>query len=118
MREQFIVDWQISETASGSANDSASDFANDSAGESAHAAASFVSLRMQGRRVGLYRVQAFMPKGILLTHGAISFPVGTRLDVEDVLGIVPGLMMNRAMNRTLNRARVVANDPSGVRLAW
>jgi hypothetical protein len=102
MREQFIVDWQISEPVNGTV------------GESVHAAASFVSLRMQGRRAGLYRVQAFMPKGMLLSHGAISFPVGTRLDVEDVLGIVPGKTMQRAMNH----ARVVANDPSGVRLAW
>ena len=90
MREQFIVDWQISEAV--------------------RPAASFVSLRMQGRRAGLYRVRALMPEGILLSHGAISFPVGTRLDVEDVLGIVPG--------KPVNRARVVANDPSGVRLAW
>jgi hypothetical protein len=94
MREQFIVDWQISETVC--------------------PAASFVSLRMQGRRAGLYRVRAFMPKGILLSHGAISFPVGTRLDVEDVLGIVP----DKTKNHALNRARLVANDSSGVRLVW
>lgn len=90
MFDEYVVDWQINETV--------------------RPAASFVSLRMQGRKAGLYRVRAFMPQGVLLSHGAISFPVGTPLDVEDVLGIVPG--------RPMNRARVVANDSSGVRLAW
>jgi len=90
MGEHFIVDWQTDEAV--------------------RPAASFVSLRMQGRRAGLYRVQAVMSKGMLLSHGAISFPVGTWLDVEDVLGIVPG--------RLINHARVVANDPRGVRLVW
>lgn len=90
MRQQFIVDWQINEAA--------------------NPAASFVSLRMQGRRAGLYRVRAMLPKGMLLSHGAISFPVGTRLDVEDVLGIVPDCASNQA--------RVVSNDQRGFRLAW
>lgn len=90
MSEQFIVDWQSSDAA--------------------HPAASFVSLRMHGRRAGLYRVRAVSPKDMLLSHGAISFPVGTRLEVEDVLGIVA--------DRPLQPARVVANDRSGVKLAW
>lgn len=90
MCEHFVVDWQT--------------------GEIPKPVASFVSLRMQGRRAGLYRVQAMMPKGMLLSHGAISFPVGTRLEVEDVLGIV--------VDRPRNPARVVANDLRGVKLAW
>jgi len=89
MGEHFIVDWQVSEAV--------------------RPAVSFVSLRMQGRKAGLYRVRAFMPEGMLLSHGAISFPVGTQLDVEDVLGIVPG---------GPSHAQVVANDQCGVRLAW
>jgi hypothetical protein len=47
---------------------------------------------------------------MLLSHGAISFPVGTRLEVEDVMGIVA--------DKPLHPARVVANDQSGVKLAW
>lgn len=90
MCEQFVVEWQT--------------------GEAPRPVASFVSLRMHGRRAGLYRVQAMMPKGMLLSHGAISFPVGTRLEVEDVLGIVA--------DTPRNPARVVANDLSGVKLAW
>lgn len=89
MSEHFIVDWQDEDTARSST--------------------SFVSLRMHGRKAGLYRVRQVMPKGVLLSHGAISFPVGTQLDVEDVLGIMPG---------GPGHARVVANDLSGLRLAW
>lgn len=89
MSEHFIVDWQVSEATL--------------------PAISFVSLRMRGRKAGLYRVRAVMSEGMLLSHGAISFPIGTRLDVEDVLGIVPG---------GPNQARVVANDQRGVKLVW
>jgi hypothetical protein len=89
MSEHFIVDWQVSETV--------------------HLPASFVSLRMQGRKAGLYRVREVMSEGILLSHGAISFPVGTRLDVEDIQGIVPG---------GPSQARVVTNDQRGMKLAW
>lgn len=87
MSEHFVVDWQDKDTAP----------------------LSFVSLRMHGRKAGLYRVRMVMPEGVLLSHGAISFPVGTQLDVEDVLGIMPGGPAH---------ARVVANDRSGLRLAW
>jgi hypothetical protein len=90
MSEQFIVDWQCSDAV--------------------RPAAAFVSLRMHGRRAGLYRVRAANPSGMLLSHGAISFPVGTRLEVEDVMGIVA--------DKPLHPARVVANDQSGVKLAW
>lgn len=85
MYENWIVDWQASPSNS------------------------FVSLRMQGRKAGLYRVKSVMSKEMLLSHGAISFPVGTELDVEDVLGIVPGAP---------NHVQVVVNDQSGLRLAW
>lgn len=90
MSDQFVVDWQ--------------------AGDYLPPPANVVSLRMRGRKAGLYRVRAMMPKGVLLSHGAISFPVGTQLDVEDVLGILPG--------DSINHAHVVANDQRGVSLAW
>jgi len=89
MCEHFIVDWQ-------------EDNGNDTA-------VSFVSLRMQGRKAGLYRVKQVRREGMLLSHGAISFPVGTRLGVEDVQGLVPGVP---------DTASVVANDQSGLCLAW
>lgn len=89
MNTNFIVDWQV--------------------GVTEKPVGSFVSLLMNGRRAGLYRVKAVMSEGLLLSQGAISFPVGTQLDVEDVQGIVPG---------GPNPARVVVNDQSGLRLAW
>jgi len=89
MFERFIVDWQEADD-------------NNSVG-------SLVSVRMQGRKAGLYRVKQVMREGMLLSHGAISFPVGTHLDIEDLQGIVPN---------TLQSMQVVANDPRGVSLAW
>lgn len=70
MPEHFVVDWQFKEPV--------------------RPASAFVRLRMQGRKSGLYRVKQVMSEGMLLSHGAISFPIGARLDVEDVLGILPG----------------------------
>lgn len=90
MSEQFIVDWQ--------------------SGDAVCPAASLVSLRMHGRGAGLYRVRSANPREMLLSHGAISFPVGTHLEVEDVPGT--------GADKPLHPARVVANDRSGVRLAW
>jgi hypothetical protein len=89
MSEHFIVEWQDEDMV--------------------RSAQTFVSLRMNGRKAGLYRVRQVMPQGVLLSHGAISFPVGTQLDLEDVLGIMPG---------GGSHARVVSNDTSGLRLAW
>lgn len=90
MCEHFIVDWQE--------------------GNADKSAASFVSIRMQGRKAGLYRVKQVRREGMLLSHGAIRFPVGTKLDVEDIQGIVPG--------SPETAARVVANDQRGLSLAW
>jgi hypothetical protein len=89
MNTNFIVDWQV--------------------GVTEKPVGSFVSLLMNGRRAGLYRVKAVMSEGLLLSQGAISFPVGTQLDVEDEQDIVPG---------GPNHARVVVNDQRGLRLAW
>jgi hypothetical protein len=89
MCEHFIVDWQESDEDK--------------------PVTSFVSVRMQGRKAGLYRIKEVMREGVLLSHGAISFPVGTRLDIEEMHGIVPGARQS---------GRVVANDQRGVSLAW
>lgn len=89
MREHFIVDWQERDEDK-SAN-------------------SLVSIRMQGRNAGLYRVKQVMGEGILLSHGAISFPVGTQLDIESFQTI---------LSSARQAARVVANDSQGVRLSW
>lgn len=71
-----------------------------------------VALRFGGRRVGLYRVRQVGAVGMLLTHGGISFPVGTRLDVEAVR---PG--HSNSFLPPLP-ATVVDNTESGFRLVW
>ena len=90
MSDCFVVDWQVAE-------------------EGKQPTGSVVSVRMQGRKAGLYRVKRVMQEGILLSHGAISFPVGTHLDIEDLPGIP---------SDEWKSMRVVANDRHGVCLAW
>jgi hypothetical protein len=70
---------------------------------------SLVSVRLAGRKAGIYRVKRVMPEGMLLSHGAISFPVGTQLDVEDIEGGTRGRRQH---------VRVMANDRQGLCLAW
>jgi hypothetical protein len=89
MHEHFIVEWQEADDVK--------------------SVSEFVSIRMRGRNAGLYRVKQVMPGGMLLSHGAISFPVGTQLDIDDIQGIVPG---------TWHSGQVVGNDQSGWRIAW
>jgi hypothetical protein len=61
---------------------------------------------------GLYRVKQVETRTMLLSHGAISFPVGTHLDIEDFKYAEP--------NRTSfnQRATVVENGHDGIRLVW
>jgi hypothetical protein len=89
MNQSFVVDWQNADEVK--------------------PVSAFVSVRMRGRKAGLYRVKKMMQEGVLLSHGAISFPVGTQLDIEGLHGIPFGAQ---------EHARVVANDQHGVRLAW
>ncbi|NTV94685.1 MAG: hypothetical protein HGA75_04625 [Thiobacillus sp.] len=90
MVESFVVEWPV-------------------IGETMKPEDALVAVRMSGRRAGLYRVKQVMREGLLLSHGAISFPVGTQLDIEQVHDAIPGVSQS---------ARVVANDQSGVSLAW
>jgi hypothetical protein len=71
-----------------------------------------VTLRYGGRRIGLYRVKPVGEVGMLLNHGGISFPVGTRLDVEDFS------RSESEVRPSLKMATVVDNTPGGLRLAW
>lgn len=65
-----------------------------------------------GHSIGLYRVKQVDDQAMVLNHGAISFPVGTPLDVVDFQHLVP----NSAVPRL--SATVVDNDRNGIRLAW
>lgn len=73
---------------------------------------SIVAIRYGGRRIGLYRVKQVGEVGMLLNHGGISFPVGTRLDVEDFHHLLPNMGYHRLS------ATVVDNTASGIRLVW
>jgi hypothetical protein len=71
-----------------------------------------VAIRYAGRSIGLYRVKQVGELGLLLNHGGISFPVGTRLDIEDIQHLMP-----RASANPLP-ATVVDNTADGLRLMW
>lgn len=64
------------------------------------------------RNYGLYRGKQVEIRAMLLSHGAISFPVGTHMDIEDFKYEEP--------NRTSfsQRATVIENGHNGIRLAW
>jgi hypothetical protein len=61
---------------------------------------------------GLYKVKQVETRTMLLSHGAISFPVGTHLDIEDFKYEEPNCT---SFNQ---RATVVENGHDGIRLAW
>lgn len=71
-----------------------------------------VGIRHRGRKVGLYRVRKVKEGMVVLSHGVISFPVGTRLVLEDFQGLIPGAP--RGCLSTL----VVGNDLNGISLTW
>ncbi|MCU0563301.1 MAG: hypothetical protein MUE48_05060 [Desulfobacterales bacterium] len=50
-----------------------------------------VHLRYEGRPIGLYGIREAYETSLVLLHGPIAFPVGTRLLVEDLLGVYRGL---------------------------
>jgi hypothetical protein len=71
-----------------------------------------VNLWYRGRSIGLYRVRDVADRAIVLKHGAISFPVGTLLDVVDFQNVIPNAPAFRLSTT------VVGNDHHGISLAW
>lgn len=71
-----------------------------------------VSISVGDRSYGLYRVKQVDARTMVLGHGAISFPVGMHLDVEDFQYLNP----NPASFH--QRATVVENGREGIRLVW
>ncbi len=71
-----------------------------------------VAISDAGRSFGLYRVKQVNDRAMVLGHGAISFPVGMQLDIEDFQYLPPSLA---SFNQ---RATVVENNPGGIRLVW
>lgn len=71
-----------------------------------------VTVWYNGHSIGLYRVNQVEDRAMVLRHGAISFPVGTLLDIVDFQHLLPLPAISR-----LN-ATVVDNNQKGIRLAW
>jgi ABC-type iron transport system FetAB permease component len=59
----------------------------------------------------LYRVKRVGEGTMVLSHGGISFPVGTKLVVDDFQGLLPEAPIPLAV-------KVVGNDLGGISIAW
>jgi hypothetical protein len=72
-----------------------------------------VNVWYDGRSIGLYRVNKVKAEErvMVLNHGAISFPVGTLLDVVDFQRLIPQAAARLSTT-------VVGNNPGGIQLAW
>lgn len=71
-----------------------------------------VAVRYAGYRIGLYRVKRVESRAMVLGHGGISFPEGTRIEVEDFQRLVP------FTPQTALEAVVVENDTQGIVVSW
>jgi hypothetical protein len=71
-----------------------------------------VNVWYEGKSIGLYRVKQVNERAIVLKHGAISFPVGTLLDVVDFQRLIP----NSASPRV--STTVADNNRGGIQLVW
>ncbi len=71
-----------------------------------------VALSDGGRNFGLYRVKQAEARTMLLGHGAIAFPEGMHLDIEDFKYLVPN------SSSFHQRATVVGNGREGILLTW
>ncbi len=89
--DEFVVDWFMS-------ND---DLRSDAA----------VAVLHKSKKIGLYRVKQVGTDSMTLSHGGISFPVGTQLEVEDYQRLVPSSLGPLT-------AKVVQNDQQGIHIAW
>jgi hypothetical protein len=70
-----------------------------------------VAVAHKSKKVGLYRVKGVGRGTMTLSHGGISFPVGTQLVVDDFQKLVPNASKSLAV-------RVVENNRQGIQIAW
>jgi hypothetical protein len=71
-----------------------------------------VNVWYDGHSIGLYRVMRVDERAMVLKHGAISFPVGTLLDVVDFQRLVHRSAFSRLSTT------VADNTSNGIRLVW
>ena len=70
-----------------------------------------VAVAHKSRKVGLYRVKDVGRGTMTLSHGGISFLVGTQIVVDDFQKLVPNELKPIS-------ARVVENNRQGILIAW
>ena len=70
-----------------------------------------VAVAHKSRKVGLYRVKDVGRGTMTLSHGGISFPVGTQIVVDDFQKLVPNELKPIS-------ARVVENNRQGILITW
>jgi len=70
-----------------------------------------VAVAHRSKKVGLYKVKGVGRGTMTLSHGGISFPVGTQLVVDDFQKLVPNASK-------LLSVRVVENNRQGIQIAW
>jgi hypothetical protein len=70
-----------------------------------------VAVAHQSRMVGLYRVKGVGKDTMTLSHGGISFPVGTKLEVDDFQKLIPSATKSLSV-------KVVENNRQGIQIAW
>lgn len=71
----------------------------------------YVSLRAQGRSLGLYKVKQYTARRMVVAQNDTPLTVGAQLEVGDVQGLLPDLP-------SFLMAKVVASDQRDVSLAW
>ncbi len=79
--------------------------------QAGHSRLPLVHVRYQGHPIGLYGIREAGEQSMTLRHGPITFPVGTQLLVEDVVGVYHGARPRMFC------ATVTDNDSWGMSLA-
>ena len=70
-----------------------------------------VAVAYKSKKVGLYRVKDVGRGSMTLSHGGISFPVGSQLVVDDFQHVVPNAVKPFS-------AMVVENNRLGIQITW
>ncbi|MGA7180891.1 MAG: hypothetical protein WBX11_15085 [Thiobacillaceae bacterium] len=70
-----------------------------------------VAVAHKSKKIGLYKVKGVGNGTMTLSHGGISFPVGTQLVVDDFLKLVPSAAKPLCV-------KVVKNNAQGIQIVW
>lgn len=70
-----------------------------------------VAVAHESKKIGLYKVKGVGHGSMTLSHGGISFPVGTQIVIDDFQKLVPNSSKPFS-------AKVVQNNRQGIQIAW